>query len=386
MMIRHNDNPLQRYALLIFLWASTASFVAGGGCFLGIDELCPYRIFTPSFSLSTSSNFASQQIRVPSLISNAAGTLRVCRWYAPPQGWRGRNFGDELGPVVVRLLASQFAPRVKVKSVNPVTTKDPCLWALGTVAGIIRPGDIVWGIGARNNKSSQDCPPAGVPIAAVRGPITRAHFIRLCNRTEEQVPAIYGDPALLLPHLDPSLRLPKERRELPCAIAHGSSADKMIADLKGTWLIVDGSGDRNGSIVLNGTFTNSTFYDQPNLQLDGVFIDPRQPWKPVLSAIQLNCATVYSSSLHGIIVAESLGIPARFVRYPPMDVTEGFKYADYYAASGRIGEGVAGNLEEAMKMGPRELPDPDVPDLEELVDSFPWELVVERLLDAEEWE
>jgi pyruvyltransferase len=77
---------------------------------------------------------------------------------------------------------------------------------------------------------------------------------------------------------------------------------------------------------------------------------------------------VISSSLHGVIIAESYGIPARLLR-----VTEKnhlFKYQDYYLGTGRPHFQYATSVEEALRMGGEP---PFVCDLQKLYETFPFE-------------
>jgi pyruvyltransferase len=57
---------------------------------------------------------------------------------------------------------------------------------------------------------------------------------------------------------------------------------------------------------------------------------------------------VTGSSLHAVVIAESLGIPARLIRSSTEPV---FKYEDYYRGSGRQGFTSAANLGEARERG-----------------------------------
>jgi hypothetical protein len=67
-----------------------------------------------------------------------------------------------------------------------------------------------------------------------------------------------------------------------------------------------------------------------------ILIDPRNPVDAVLSAIA-SCELIVSSSLHGLIVADSFGIPCVWARtVEPLYGSSGFKFADY--ASARRGE------------------------------------------------
>ena len=80
---------------------------------------------------------------------------------------------------------------------------------------------------------------------------------------------------------------------------------------------------------------------------------------------------VYSSSLHGIILAESYGIPAVFFRGVSSVVD--FKYKDYYASTRRYDVPMAGSLAEAFGTSPPKLP--DLNKLQKgLIDSFPYDL------------
>jgi pyruvyltransferase len=80
---------------------------------------------------------------------------------------------------------------------------------------------------------------------------------------------------------------------------------------------------------------------------------------------------VITSSLHGIILAETYGIPAVFFRGLPK--YKDFKYCDWYQSTGRFDIPLSDTYEEALEIAP-----PPIPDLTELVkgllDSFPYDL------------
>lgn len=62
-------------------------------------------------------------------------------------------------------------------------------------------------------------------------------------------------------------------------------------------------------------------------------IDVRNPPDLVIEQI-LQCETIISSSLHGCIVADALGIPNVLVRISELPLGDGFKYKDYYSIYG----------------------------------------------------
>jgi len=89
------------------------------------------------------------------------------------------------------------------------------------------------------------------------------------------------------------------------------------------------------------------------------------PWAEIVKKITQS-RLVISSSLHGIIVAESFGIPTRFLK---MTWTESLlKYQDYYESTGRQNFRYATSIQEALKMGGEK---PGYIDTQLLLDSFP---------------
>ncbi len=80
---------------------------------------------------------------------------------------------------------------------------------------------------------------------------------------------------------------------------------------------------------------------------------------------------IISSSLHGIILSDSYGVPSVF--YRGVDPRVDFKYMDYYASTGRKMDIIATSIEEALKQEP--LPLPLLKPLQDmLMDSFPYDL------------
>jgi pyruvyltransferase len=82
---------------------------------------------------------------------------------------------------------------------------------------------------------------------------------------------------------------------------------------------------------------------------------------------------VVGSSLHGIVIAESLGIPARVIASA---AEHPFKYEDYYLGTGRHDVEAAGSVREAVAMGGRDLPEFDAGSL---IAAFPADLWAQRL-------
>ena len=93
-------------------------------------------------------------------------------------------------------------------------------------------------------------------------------------------------------------------------------------------------------------------------------------YKTVINEI-LTSEIVYTSSLHGIILAEAYGVPAVFFRGLPK--YKDFKYLDYYYSTGRTDVALTDSFEEALSV-----PVPPLPNLnklkENLLGSFPYDL------------
>jgi pyruvyltransferase len=233
------------------------------------------------------------------------------RWGGP--ALRGRpldNFGDLLGPLIVRELVTELR-------LAPAVTRRRLL-AIGSVLHFGRAGDVVWGAG-RNVKAGE--PPAGLDVRAVRGPRTAAHH---------PAAVVGGDPALLLGGLRPDLLVDPARR-FGVTVVPNLNELVHVPDRRAV-------------------------------------LSPRAPLTRVLRTIARS-ALVVGSSLHGVIVAEALGVPARAVR---AIAEPAFKYEDYYLATGRDPEQVvAGSVEEAIERGGASAPEWDP---HPLLSAFPTDL------------
>lgn len=247
---------------------------------------------------------------------------RTTTWGAPSRRARPvRNFGDLLGPLVVRQLVREFGLAPATHDVTPR------LLAIGSVLHLAEPGDVVWGAGLNAKTGTEVLTLPALDLRAVRGPRTHA---QLLSRFGKRSPTTFGDPGLLLGALFPHLLVPPQRR-------HGVSVVPNLNELA-------------------------------QLQSRDRVVNPRWPLRAVVRRIARS-ELVVGSSLHGIIVAESLGVPARAVRTSE----EGsFKYEDYYLATGRDPHALlADSVEDAIARGGTE---PPLWDPRPLLDAFPTDL------------
>lgn len=238
----------------------------------------------------------------------------------PLQRW-ANNFGDFLGPMVVRWAA-------QLHGVNPSidSKRSARLLSVGSVLHEAHDGDVIWGSGRNGLVPDVEHCFTTLDVRAVRGPLTKEFL----ESRGIAVPSIFGDPALLLPRVMPELREWARNKRY------------------------------DATIVPN-------YQDLHRYAFRRSVLNPRSPVDICLKRIA-ESRFVVGSSLHALIVAESLGIPARAVkavRDPE------FKYLDYYAGTGRHTVRIANSVREAFQLGGAEPPDWSG---DPLLDAFPVDL------------
>lgn len=237
---------------------------------------------------------------------------------------RHTNFGDELSKVIVSLVLA----REHLTIFDEVMRKRQLL-AIGSILHFARENAVVWGTGINGTEPEWRYGFKSLDVRAVRGPYT-AEFLR---RRKIAAPEVFGDPALLLPDLVGG-RFSTERDVEVGFVPNHLDADR-----------IDGT--------------------RP---IKAMVIDPRRGWNSVVRDI-LRCKKIIATSLHGLVIAEAFGIPARYVR---LSATEGMvKYRDYYAGTGREQFAYASSIAEALEM-PGE--SPPIFDRDKLLQAFPYDI------------
>lgn len=213
------------------------------------------------------------------------------------------NFGDELSPLVLSYVTGQrvqWAPahRAAIVSVGSI---------LEYVNKRTRNQPWIWGTGLREEPRATGIPEIAMSdkVLAVRGPLSRQAL-----GLNMDLPI--GDPGVLAPVLG---RFHGLHRRGTLFIPHFR-----------TWAT------RSGQDLL--TLAKSAGYEIAN------------PSLPPLEMIALiaRADLVLSSSLHGVIVANALGIPAQLVSIPASGRNEPhFKYEDYFQSVGIRFSSIAAN-------------------------------------------
>lgn len=159
-------------------------------------------------------------------------------------------------------------------------------------------GKTIYGSGIMNPERALRNKPDD--IISVRGPETR----RVLIENGIDCPEHYGDPALLLP----VFYTPKKRTT------------------------------NRGGIILNMGTTDSekSFAWKIAKELNLIHIDLKNydKWTDVIDLI-CSCDFIISESLHGLIVAETYGIPNVWVEFKNHPSYWNFKYNDYYKSIGK---------------------------------------------------
>ena len=248
------------------------------------------------------------------------------------------NFGDELGPPIVkRILELHFgcsAEDVDVFDLKNIymgggdagflnrtgSALETCLMTVGSLWRMVKSGDHLWGTGVayngtvekrcrsrrRRNSNKVD----NVTIYSSRGPLSASQVQMFCSQstvlsssnTSRSTIEGAGDAGFLVPFLFPELKRDKltpgetgQKRKNKCIVPH-------YKDEK-----------------------NRAWRQEQPVEI----LKVAKSWVNMTLSLQ-DCDEVVSSSLHGIILSEALGIASRRLRLSSKP--EDFKFADFYAS------------------------------------------------------
>ena len=235
------------------------------------------------------------------------------------------NIGDTLTPVVFEYIKNKYS--LVEKKLKQTTH----LNMIGSIIAFKKYDAVIWGSGILNEdferKIKFNAKHVKYDIRAVRGPLTRDILIR-CGY---ECPNVFGDPAILMPLIyKPKNKIKKYKISI---IKHY----------------------RDDTEIPNGLHEISVVTADYKY-----FIDE-------LCASEL----VVSSSLHGLIIAESFGIPT--IWYNPQGRGT-FKYKDWYLSIGIKDPAVINNISEIGEKRNAGLDSKISQLVEPLMNSFPFEL------------
>ncbi len=196
------------------------------------------------------------------------------------------NWGDALNPVLVQLLSGCKTQHLEAFFHNRYL-------AIGSILQGANSRAQVWGSGFIDERSMVIEPP--LVIHAVRGPLSRSALLSAGIKC----PEVYGDPAILLPRF---LNPPVIQRYEIGIIPHYS-------DKGHPWV----EQHRHDSQVL--------------------IIDIESSIGNFVKAVK-SCKMILSSSLHGLICADSYAVPNVWIKLSDMLIGGDFKFRDYQLSIG----------------------------------------------------
>ena len=229
------------------------------------------------------------------------------------------NVGDSLQR---HLNAALFGTRtLHAEQAEQAEQAAPRLLGVGSIAHRARAGDVIWGSGFKDQPLTLTAAEkAAIEVRAVRGPLTADYLSS--NGVAVPPDVAFFDPGLLVAEILPDeIAACRRSSGSPCGLL-------LVPHYKDTavWL------DR---------------FPAAGRRLRTVDCDLFVMLREMLAA-----ELVVSSSLHGIILAEALGVPAVLMRPP---ATEPFaKFEDYYLGTGRTAFPVIDDLDEAARVRPAE--------------------------------
>ena len=207
----------------------------------------------------------------------------------------GDNFGDALNVPLVEFLSGKKVIYSKFIGEDKLEKFDKYA-VIGSVIQSVKNNTIIWGAGFI--KSNIENYPKNPTIYAVRGPKTRELFLK----RGIDCPAVYGDPALLLPLIyNPNI----EKKYTYGIIPH-------IVDKDSKW-IIDNS--KNEDVLI-------------------IDLEVGKDYKKVVNELK-SCQYIFSSSLHGLIIAYAYGIPCRHIRISDKLIGGNFKFNDFLLSIGK---------------------------------------------------
>jgi len=215
-------------------------------------------------------------------------TVRLFWWNEKKlQGKTKENYGDLLGRYLVEKISDKKVVWTHPSKFSIANFFSPIYVTIGSILTNVTKNCIVWGSGI----ISKEYNIKEAKFLAVRGPQTREHLIK----QGYNVPEVYGDPALLLPRF----YKPEVKKEYTLGIIPHYKDFNLISEKY----------VNNKSVLIIDLMTNDI--EATTNQF-------------------LKCESIVSSSLHGVIVAHTYGIPAVWQKFSENVFGDDIKYQDYF--------------------------------------------------------
>lgn len=230
------------------------------------------------------------------------------------------NFGDLLGPIISNCVISEkLGAHFFRKFKNNFYT-------VGSILHFAHDNDYIWGTGINGRIARSSYNIKELNVFSVRGPLTRKFLLE----KNISCPEVYGDPALLFGNYFPEYKSMKKENELIVISNYSEKCPKNLPP----------------NTVVRSPLGN--------------------PFKIIEDIARSNF--VISSSLHAVIIGESLGIPSRFLSVMGESPT---KYIDYLNGTNRDSYKASSSVRKCLDLGGQESPKYDK---DKIINSFPIDL------------
>ena len=224
-------------------------------------------------------------------------------WMRQSERDRVVNVGDSISPLIVAAISGR--PVRHANMGEPVER----LAAVGTIGHAMHYGHVhLWGSGLDASINPLACgepyappPDTIVEVHAMRGPISAG----VLRRLGIDAPAVYGDPAYLLPHIWPMREVPKvyelgvvlhlTELEMKTVVAHPRPEYRRY--------VVPESLRRSVRLI--------SMYASDNVEAMRAKV-----------ALICACKAIVSTSLHGLAFADAYGVPAAWFGYYDHGLTQ----------------------------------------------------------------
>lgn len=244
-------------------------------------------------------------------------------------GARKNNFGDLIGPVLIDQILRSREGLKKANGSLAGICASPKLISVGSVMHFARPGDVIWGTGVNGKVSPKVKNLRELDVRSVRGPLTASYLKN--HGLSLDVP--FGDPGILLPEVFPQIK---------------------------SWTV-----NKTRSVLGVPNLNDMTAWRH---SASFEVLDPTSEFWGCIRAIA-QAEMVVASSLHALIIADSLGIPTIPVASPHEPI---FKYRDYYEGAGMQMPIFADDLNTIQRVAPK-ASGPSTHG-SRLLEVFPWDL------------
>jgi pyruvyltransferase len=208
---------------------------------------------------------------------------------------RLRNWGDAVNYYLIKELSNKNIVDYRHSILSKIKKENNFMFVGSIITQLSNPKSIIWGSGVISDSIELKIKPE--KVLAVRGPLTRNYLLK----NNISCPEVYGDPVLLLPKI---YNPPKSTKYDVGIIPHHIDEE-----------------DINLLRITNNA----------NLKIKIISLVTYSNWKSVVDDIS-ECNFIVSSSLHGLILADSYNIPNSWVSFSDKIMGNNFKYYDYYAS------------------------------------------------------